>query len=134
MVFTFSLISKSSSPLTNPLEIVLSAPIIVGLTITFMIHSFFISLTRSWYLVLFPLSFNFILWSTAKAKSSIQQVLYFLLIITKSGGGCPRHVMVTAMDCGIVVSEFVFQSCYYIHFGANTLGKGMNPLILPAMG
>ena len=24
--------------------------------------------------------------------------------------------------------------CYYIHFRANTLGKGMNPLILPAMG
>ena len=49
-------------------------------------------------------------------------------------GGCPRGVMVKAMDCGIVVSEFVLQSCYYIHFWANTLGKGMNPLILPAMG
>ena len=42
--------------------------------------------------------------------------------------------MVKAMDCGIVVSEFVLQSCYYVHFRANTLGKGMNPLILPAMG
>ena len=31
------------------------------------------------------------------------------------------------MDCGIVVSEFIFQSCYYVHFWANTLGKGMNP-------
>ena len=48
--------------------------------------------------------------------------------------GCPRGVMVKAMDCGIVVSEFVLQSRYYIHFRANTLGKGMNPLILPAMG
>ena len=48
--------------------------------------------------------------------------------------GCPRGVMVKAMDCGIVVSEFVLQSCYYVHFRANTLGKGMNPLILPAMG
>ena len=48
--------------------------------------------------------------------------------------GCPRGVMVTAMDCGIVVSEFVLQSGYYVHFQANTLGKGMNPLILPAMG
>ena len=45
----------------------------------------------------------------------------------------PRGVMVKAMDCGIVVSEFVLQSCYYVHFRANTLGKGMNPLILPAM-
>ena len=48
--------------------------------------------------------------------------------------GCPRGVMVKAMDCGIVVREFVLQSCYYVHFRANTPGKGMNPLILPAMG
>ena len=49
--------------------------------------------------------------------------------------GCPRGVMVKAMHCGIVVREFVLQSRYYVHFWANTLGKGMNPLILPpAMG
>ena len=36
-------------------------------------------------------------------------------------------VMVKAM-------EFELQSRYYIHFLANTLGKGMNPLLLPAMG
>ena len=48
--------------------------------------------------------------------------------------GCPRGVIVKAMDCGIVVNEFVLQSRYYVHFRANTLGKGMNPLILPAMG
>ena len=47
---------------------------------------------------------------------------------------CPRGVMVKAMDCRIVVSEFELQSRYYIHFRTNTLGKGMNPLILPAMG
>ena len=49
-------------------------------------------------------------------------------------GGCPRGVMVQAMDYGIVVSEFVLQSRYYVHFRANTLGKGMNPLILPVIG
>ena len=49
--------------------------------------------------------------------------------------GCPRGVMVKAMNCGIVGREFVLQSRYYVHFRANTLGKGMNPLILPpAMG
>ena len=48
--------------------------------------------------------------------------------------GCPRVVMIKAMDCGIVVSEFILQSRYYVHFWANTLEKGMNPLILPAMG
>ena len=48
--------------------------------------------------------------------------------------GCPRSVMVKAMDSGIVVSEFDLQSRYYVHFRANTLGKGMNPLILQAIG
>ena len=48
--------------------------------------------------------------------------------------GWPRGVMVKVMDGGIVVNEFELQSCYYVHFRANTLGKGMNPLILPAMG
>ena len=48
--------------------------------------------------------------------------------------GCPRGVMVKAMDCGIVVREFVLQSRYYVHFRANTLGKGRNLLILPSMG
>ena len=41
--------------------------------------------------------------------------------------GCPRGVMVKAMDYEIVVREFVPQSRYYVHFRANTLGKGMNP-------
>ena len=46
---------------------------------------------------------------------------------------CPRDGMVQAMGSRIVVSEFVLQSRYYVHFRANTLGKGMNTLILPAM-
>ena len=49
-------------------------------------------------------------------------------------GGGPRGVMVKAMDYGIVVSDFVLQSRYYNRFRANTLGKGKNILILPAMG
>ena len=51
--------------------------------------------------------------------------------------GCAEEcgvVMVKAMDCGIVVCEFKLQSRYYVHFRENTLGKGMNPLILPVMG
>ena len=35
--------------------------------------------------------------------------------------------MVKVMDCGIVVSEFVLQLRYYVHFWENTLGKGINP-------
>ena len=49
-------------------------------------------------------------------------------------GGTPRGVMVKAMDCGIVVSEFELNFLNYVHFQANTLGKVMNLLILPAMG
>ena len=56
------------------------------------------------------------------------------MIKEKQCRGCPRGVIVTAMDYGIVVSEFVFQSRYYVHFQENTLGKGMDPLIFPAMG
>ena len=48
--------------------------------------------------------------------------------------GCPRGVMVKALDCRIIESEFKLQSCYYVHFRKNTLGKSMNPLILSAMG
>ena len=48
--------------------------------------------------------------------------------------GCPRAVMVKAMDCGIVVSEFELKSRYRALFWTNTLGKCMNPLILPAIG
>ena len=44
-----------------------------------------------------------------------------------------RGVMVKAMDCGIVVREFVRQSRYYVHFRAYNIGKGMSPLILPAI-
>ena len=48
--------------------------------------------------------------------------------------GCPRGVMVEAMVYEIVARAFELQSRYYVHFRTNTLGKGMNPFILPAMG
>ena len=54
--------------------------------------------------------------------------------LSQKQSGCPRDVMVKAMDCGIVESEFVLQSRYYVHFRENTLRKGMNTLILPAIG
>ena len=42
--------------------------------------------------------------------------------------------MIKAMVCEIEAREFELQSGYYVHFRANTLGKGMNIHILPAMG
>ena len=85
------------------------------------------------------------IWGVAEVRKSIHQRwlakglgLYITLIAVPISyddnhkfKGCPRGVMVKAMNCGIVVREFVLQSRYYVHFRANTLGKGMNPLILP---
>ena len=62
----------------------------------------------------------------------------FIIIISNSKNqavaGASRGVMVKTLVCEIVVGEFVLQSHYYVHFRTNTLGKCMNPLILPAMG
>ena len=44
--------------------------------------------------------------------------------------GCPGGVMVKAIDCGIVSTPVELLRSLSI----NTLGKGMNSLILPAIG
>ena len=36
---------------------------------------------------------------------------------------------INEMDFGIIVSEFEFWSCYYVHFRTNTLGNDMKSLI-----
>ena len=45
----------------------------------------------------------------------------------------PHGVMAYVRDYSFEVSEFEHQSSYYVHFRTNTLGKGMNSLIPPAM-
>ena len=77
MSSTRPLISKSSSPCTNPLVTIPSAPIAIGITVTFMFHSYISSLARYRYFSLFSTSFRFTRWSAGKAKSSIRQVLFF---------------------------------------------------------
>ena len=79
--------SKSSRPFNNPLVIVPKAPIPIGTIATSMFHSFFNSLARSRYLSFFSHSFCFIMWSAGTAKSTILQILFFLLllIIIRSG-------------------------------------------------
>ena len=74
--------SKSSRPFNNPLVIVPKAPITIGTIVTFMFHSFFNSLAR---LSFFLHCFRFTLWSAGTAKSTILQILFFLLIIIRSG-------------------------------------------------
>ena len=85
MVSTRPPTSKSFSPFSNPLVIVPNAPITISIIVTCMFYSFFNSLARSRYLSFFSHSVSFILWSAGTAKSIILQVLFFLLIIIKSG-------------------------------------------------
>ena len=65
---------------------------------------------------------------------SVFCVSFCVYVRTSWFGGWPRGVMFKATDCGIVLSEFVLQSRYYVHSPTNTLGKSMNPFILPAIG
>ena len=83
MVFTRLPTSKFSSPFSNPLVTVPNAPITIGIIVTCMFHGFFNSLARSRYLSFFSHSFSFMLWSAETAKSTILQVLFFLLIIIR---------------------------------------------------
>ena len=78
--------SKSSSPFNNPLVTVPKAPITIAIIVTFMFHTFFNSLARTRYLSFFSHSFSFILWSAVTAKSTILQILFFLLLITVMSG------------------------------------------------
>ena len=84
VVWTFSTrrpTSNSSRPFSNSLVTVPKAPIINGIIVTFMFHSFFNSLARSSYLSIFSHSFSFILRSAGTAKSTILQILFFCWLL-----------------------------------------------------
>ena len=74
MDFTRPLISKSSSPCTRHFLTLASAPITIGIAVTFMLHSLFSFQAKSH--LLFSLSFIFTLSSSGTAKSIIRQVLF----------------------------------------------------------
>ena len=81
MLSTCPLISKC--PCISLLVIVQSIPTTTGIIVTIKCHLFiFSSLARSWSLSLFSFSFIFTLWSAGTAKSTIQQVLVFFLLLT----------------------------------------------------
>ena len=66
-----------------------------------------------------------------KANSILHGKKYFPLFINWEESPC---VVAYMLDSDIKVNEFKLPSYYYIHFQTNTLRKGMNPLILSAMG
>ena len=45
-----------------------------------------------------------------------------------------RSVVAKVLYCGLEVSEFELQSCYYVHFRTNSLGKDMSIFIPQAVG
>ena len=46
----------------------------------------------------------------------------------------PCGIMVKALDCGIVVSEFELQSCYYVHFLCKYPWERYEPPYPPSYG
>ena len=62
----------------------------------------------------------------------ISTIVGYLILNTDHAYIC--GVMVKAMDCGIVVSEFELLSRYYVFFRENTLGKSMNDTYPPCDG
>ena len=43
------------------------------------------------------------------------------------------EIEANVLACDILASELELQLHYFIHFQINTLGRSINPLILPAM-
>ena len=115
MVSTRPPTSKSFSPFSNPFVIVPNAPITIGVTTTFTFHNSFNSLARSRDLSFFSHSFSFTLWSAGTVKSTISQVLFFLLIIIKSG----LLAEIKWSVCVKVPEEFIrvifYERCWVVH-------------------
>ena len=113
MVSTRPLIYKSFSPYTNPLVTVPSAPIIIGITVTFMFHSFFCSLARSSYLF----SFRFLSLPCGQPKGQSQLFGRFsfllLLLLTITWSGCLAEIR-----WSVCISKFQRGWCvlYYNHY------------------
>ena len=87
MVCTCPPTSKSSSPFSNPFVTVPNGPIIIGVIVTCMFHSsfFFQFPNKVEVLILLFTFFQFYQSSPGTAKSTILPVLFFLLIIIRSG-------------------------------------------------
>ena len=85
MVSTCPLISKSSGTFTNHLEIVPNAPVTIGITVTFMFHSFLVL----WQGLHIYFSFRFLLFllcGLPKRQSPLfSRFSLFSLSITRSG-------------------------------------------------
>ena len=116
MVSTRPPTSKTSRPFNNPLLTVAKAPITIGIIVTFMFHSFFISLARSRYLSLFSHSFS---GQPGQQSRQFWKFFLFLLIIIRSGlraeirwsvciskshmSFCARHFLGQVLGCAYII-------------------------------
>ncbi len=75
MVSIRPVISKSSSPCTNPSATVPRAPITIGIIVTFMFHSLINSLSRSRYQSFFSLFFQF--YSVVNRDRKVHNLSFF---------------------------------------------------------
>ena len=80
-------------------------------------------LERIWTRVAMSISYEDNHYTTGTSKGGLNGV-----------GGCSRGIIVKALDCRIIAIEFKIQLHYQVHSRTNTREKGMNPLIIPAIG
>ena len=111
MVSTRPLILKSSCPSANPSVTVLSVPIAIDITVTFIFHSFFSSLARSRYLPFFSLSFSFIPWlaGTTKAHYSAGSLFFSFLFFSFTITGsefCASHFLEWILGCAYTICSY----------------------------
>ena len=85
LIFTRPLIFMSTRLKTNHLVTVTSGWILIGITVSFMFHSFFFFYSLGSYLYLFSPLFSFTLWSAGTVIPPIGRFSFFGLTITRTG-------------------------------------------------
>ena len=117
MVFIHLPIFNSSRSLSKPLGTIPSAPITIGITITFMFYSFLSSLAMSQYLLIFSLSLIFTQWSARMANSTPWQVLFSSLIFIWSGvlAGIKWSARISKSQQILCISFSRIDSALYIY-------------------
>ena len=85
IVSTRASTSKSSRPFNNHLVIVPKAPITIGTIVTFMFHSFFLFSSKVEVLILLYTFLQIYSEAARTVKSTILQIIFFLLITIRSG-------------------------------------------------
>ena len=108
MVSTRPLISKSSSPCTNPLVTIPRAPITIGIIVTFMFHSFFNSLGKIQVPLFTFFQFYSVVSRDRKVHNSASSNFFFLFLV---GGIMVRSGRLTEIKWSVCMSKSQRSSC-----------------------